>query len=89
MHDQQRFTVTEVATDRQEPILKSCAWQNYATISKLMRDINQEKSSSIPSTSAQNKHSVYHHICIKVRKTMRDQALKISLDAEQHKNKIN
>jgi len=26
-HDQQRFTVTEVATDRQEPILKSCAWQ--------------------------------------------------------------
>jgi len=84
-HDQQRFTVTEVATDRQEPISKSCAWQNYATLSKLMRGINQEKSSNIPSTNAENKHSVHH--C--VRKTIRDQALKISLDAEQHQNKIN
>jgi len=36
-HDQERFTVTEVATDQQKTILKSCAWQNYATISKLMR----------------------------------------------------
>jgi len=42
-HDQQRFTVMEVATDRQQPILKSCAWQNYVTMSKLTRDINQEK----------------------------------------------
>jgi len=58
-HDQQRFTVTEVATDR------------------------QEKSSSIPSTNAENKHSVHHRICIKVRKTVRDQPLKISLDAEK------
>jgi len=67
MHDQQRFRVTEVATERQEPILKSCAWQNYATMSKLRlrREINQEKSSTIPSTNAENKHSVHHRICIK------------------------
>jgi len=44
-YDQQRFTVTEVASaDLQEPILKSCAWQNYATMSKLTREIEQEKS---------------------------------------------
>jgi len=58
-------------------------------MNKLRREINKEKSSSIPSTNAENKHSVHHCICIKVRKTVRDQALKISLDAEQHQNKIN
>jgi len=42
-HDQQRITVTEVATDRQQPpILKSCEWQNYASLSKLTRDINKK-----------------------------------------------
>jgi len=46
-HEQQRFSVTEVATtDRQEPILKSCAWQNYASVSKSTRKNNQEKSST-------------------------------------------
>jgi len=54
----------------------------------LTREINQEKSPTIPSTNAENKHNVHHRICIKVRKTVRDQA-KISLDAEQHQNKIN
>jgi len=61
-HDQHRFTVTDVATDRQEPILTGCAWQNYATVSKLTRDINQEKSSSIPSTNAENKQCTSPHL---------------------------
>jgi len=78
-HDQQCFTVTEVATDRQETILKSCAWQNYATVSKLTRDINQEKSSSIPSTNAENKHSVHHRICIKIRKKRKRSGIKKQL----------
>jgi len=64
-YDQQRFTVTGMATDWQEPILKSCAWQNYATMGKLTREIDQGKSSSIPSTNTENKHSVHHCICIK------------------------
>jgi len=83
-HDQRRITDTEVAraTDRQEPILKSYAWQNYATMSKLglTSKINQEKSPTIPSTNTENKHSVHHRICIKVRKTVTDQALQISRD---------
>jgi len=61
-HDQQCFTVTEVATGRQEPILKSCAWQNYATMSKLTTDINQETSFNIPSTNAENKQCTSPHL---------------------------
>jgi len=57
-HDHQRFTVMEVATDRQETILNSCACQNYATVTKLTREIKEEKSSSIPSANAENKQCI-------------------------------